>query len=42
MIKAKKAAAVDVMNAIDERQEIIDRVNDWTDRMFELRKTQGK
>ncbi|MCG3087892.1 vWA domain-containing protein [Sporosarcina cyprini] len=51
MINAKEAAAIEVKKELNERarirvenerQEIINRVNDWTDRMFELRKTQGK
>lgn len=51
MIKVKHDNALKVKNELDERaririenerQEIVDRVDEWTKRMFELRKSEGK
>lgn len=51
MIKVKEEDALTVKKEMDERartrienerQEIVQRVKEWTDRMFELRRTQGK
>lgn len=51
MIKVKEKHAIELKNELDdraririenERQEIVDRVDEWTKRMFELRKSQGK
>lgn len=51
MIKSKEEATLKVKKEINdraqtrienERQEIVKRVDEWTERMFELRRTQGK
>ncbi|WP_153733627.1 vWA domain-containing protein [Sporosarcina obsidiansis] len=51
MIQVKKDKAIEVQDALDararirvenERKAIVERVDKWTDRMFELRESQGK